>query len=113
MLTTAIILFAIAAVLGAILASNFFRGKLPPLALSFAHGLFAASGLVVLILTITKMADSGMGKYSLGAFVIAALGGFYLVSRHLGKKEVPNGVIIIHALAAITGFALLLLWVYG
>ena len=106
-----IVLFGAAALFGLLLAGSYFRGKVPPLALSAVHGLFAASGLVVLILLVMRSASAGKGGYALALLVVAALGGFYLVSRHIRKREVPNGIIIVHALAAVTGFVILLLWV--
>ena len=44
---------------------------------------------------------------SLGLLVVAALGGFYLASRHMKSQIAPKGVVIIHALVAVVGFLLL------
>lgn len=113
MLMTAIILFAVAAVLGVVLASSHIKGKVPPIALALVHGILAASGLVITILAVVRAADAGIGVYSLVCFVIAALGGFVLISLHLRKRELPIGLIIVHGLMAVVGFALLLLWTFG
>jgi hypothetical protein len=111
--TTAIILFAIAAVLGLALATNAVKERPLSFGLATLHGLFAASGLVVLILVVMNAAESGLGGWSLGIFVVAALGGFTLLSFHLRKKSLPIPLVVVHALAAVTAFALLLVWVLG
>jgi hypothetical protein len=113
MLMTAVILFAVAAVLGIVLASSHLKGKFPPIAFALVHGILAASGLVILILSVVRAAEAGMGTYSLVFFVIAALGGFVLVSYHLRKRALPVGLIIVHGLMAVVGFVLLLLWTFG
>jgi hypothetical protein len=51
--------------------------------------------------------------YALYLFLAAALGGLYLVSFHLRKKMPPKGVIVIHALVAVTGFVLLSAAAFG
>jgi hypothetical protein len=43
----------------------------------------------------------------------AAVGGFVLITLHLRKRALPMGLIIIHALMAVVGFALLLMWTFG
>lgn len=113
MLTTAVILFGAAAVLGLVLASSHIKGKVPPLALALLHGLLAATGLVIVIMAVMNAASAGVGTYALIFFVIAALGGFVLITMHLRKRALPMGLIIIHALMAVVGFALLLMWTFG
>ncbi|MEO5930435.1 MAG: hypothetical protein ABIR47_10930 [Candidatus Kapaibacterium sp.] len=113
MLTYAVVLFAVAAVLGIALASSFLRGKVPSVVLAVIHGLFAASGLVIVLIGVIRAAHSGIGGYALGLFILAALGGFILFSLHLRKKAVPTELIVGHGLAAVVGFVLLLLWVFG
>ena len=113
MLTTAVILFGAAAVLGLVLASSHIKGKIPPLALSLLHGLLAASGLVIVILAGMNAVAAGIGLYSLIFFLIAAVGGFVLITMHLRRRALPPGLIIVHALMAVVGFALLLMWTFG
>ena len=77
MFKIAIVLFAVAAVAGLAMAVAHFRGQTPPkLALALLHGLFAASGLVVLLLGLIRIGAGGTPAYALGLFLVAALGGF-------------------------------------
>ena len=104
MLITAIVLFLIAALGGAYMAAKIFGGKQPPMGVAMLHGLLAATGLVLVIwyfvTTPTPPSPVGVG---LGILVLAALGGFYLFSKHLAAKPHPRGVVVIHALAAVCG----------
>lgn len=109
MLVYAALSFAVAALGGAVMATLHFRGKSWPRALTVLHGLFAATGLVLLIVAVVGNGGSGLATASLVVFLVAALGGFYLVSHSLRSKPLPSPVVVIHALAAVTGFVLLLL----
>jgi hypothetical protein len=113
MLTTAIVLFAVAASIGLLLATKAMKEKPIPSLVAAMHGIFAASGLVLLALGVMNAAEAGLGAWSLGIFIVAALGGFTLLSFHLRKKPLPIPLVVVHALAAVTGFALLLVWVLG
>jgi hypothetical protein len=109
MFTAAIILFAIAALGGITLAFMHFRGRTPPpLALAILHGLVAASGLVVLLLAVLKIGIGGAPTVALAFFLLAALGGFALLSFHLRGRALPNGLVAGHGLLAVTGFVVLL-----
>lgn len=105
----AIVLFALAAVAGLSMAIMHFKGQSPPRAvLAVFHGLFAASGLVVLIVAVLEAHASNAPVVALGLLVLAALGGFGLLSFHLRKRALPSGVVVGHALLAVTGFVVLL-----
>lgn len=107
MLNIAVILFAIAAVGGLVMATRIFQGKKAPWPLSIAHALLGASGLVLVLLTVLN----GAGSLLLAALVVlavAALGGFYLASFHARGQLSPRAVVVIHALVAVSGFLLLL-----
>ena len=110
MLTWAAIVFAIAAVGGATLATLHFRGRTPPpMPLALLHGLLAASGLVLMIAAaLTQPGLRGLALASLVIFAVAALGGFYLFSFHLRGKPLPSPVVLIHGSAAVVAFLLLL-----
>lgn len=108
MLTYALIVFAIAAVGGLVLASSVLRGKLAPWAISVLHALLGASGLVLLILTVLQGAAPARVSAALGLLVVAALGGFYLASLHLRGTVAPKAVVFIHAGVAVAGFLTLL-----
>ena len=56
---------------------------------------------------------SRLVRWSVGLFVVAALGGFFLASKHMKKQLPPKGIVVVHALAAVAGFALLLAAAFG
>ena len=108
MLTYAVLVFAIAAVGGLVLASSVLRGKMAPWAISIAHALLGATGLILLIATVLQGAAPGRVTAALGLLVVAALGGFYLASIHLRGQVAPKAVVFIHAGVAVAGFLTLL-----
>ena len=115
MLIAAVALFAIAALFGFTMATVHFRTRTAPRALLAAfHGLFAASGLVVLILGVIRAA-SVASQTALGILLLAALGGFTLVSFHLRGRALPDGLVVGHALLGIAGFATLIaaVWLFA
>jgi glucose uptake protein GlcU len=108
-----LILFAVAAVAGLTMAIMHFRGTTPPkTVLAVLHGLFAASGLVVLLLALIKAGFGGKPGIAFGLLVVAALGGFALVGSHVQKKPLPSGLVVGHALLAVAGFVTLLVAQY-
>ena len=103
----AIILFALAAAGGITIVTLYKRGKLL-LPLALVHGALAAAGLIVLILAAAQGQTTTMANVALALFIVAALGGFYLIYSHLTKHKLPQAVIGIHAALAIISFLLLL-----
>jgi hypothetical protein len=120
MFTLSAVLFALAALGGVTLAVLHFRahGKThPPTSLAMLHGLVAALGVIFLIIGIAATADGFSAGFSSRAilalvlFVLAALGGAYMFfGRHLRGAPLPTPVVVIHALAALAGFVLLLVY---
>lgn len=108
MLNYAIILFAIGALGGLILASSLLRGKFAPWALSLGHALLGAAGLVVLIIMLVQGSTGSRLVAALALLVVAALGGFFLASLHLRQKIPARGLVIGHAGIAVIGFLTLL-----
>jgi hypothetical protein len=108
LLTYAIVIFAIAALGGLVLASSVLRGKLAPWAISVLHALLGASGLVLLVVIVLQDQGSARVTAALGLLVVAALGGFYLASLHLRKVVAPKAVVFVHAGVALVGFLTLL-----
>lgn len=108
MLTAAVLIFAVGALGGVVLALHVLRNKFAPWALSILHALLGATGLVLLALILFRGTASSLLTWSFGLFVVAALGGFYLASRHARKELPPKGVVVLHAVLAVCGFALLL-----
>jgi hypothetical protein len=113
MVIYAIVIFAITAVGGGVLASSVLRGKLAPWAISVLHALLGATGLVLLIFEVLRGAAPGRLTAALGLLVIAALGGFFLASLHLRKQIAPKAVVFVHAGVAVAGFLTLLSLLLG
>lgn len=109
MLQTAVLIFAIGAVGGLVLANSVLRGRLAPWALSLLHAALGATGLVLTAIVVLKGAPEGQGiiPIALLILVVAALGGFYLASFHARKMTAPRQVVLIHAGVAVVGFLLL------
>lgn len=112
MLKIALVLFLLAAVTGLYLALQHFRGNEITLGPALAHGVLAATGLVVLLYGGLQAGLSGLVLYALILFVVAALGGFVLFSFHLRGKEFPTPVVVVHALVAVAAFGLLAVGVF-
>jgi hypothetical protein len=109
MLYITIGLFAIAAVLGIIITAVIFRNQPTPKPAVYAHGAFAAAGLVLLIIK-TLDHPHHLVPIALGVLGVAALGGFVLFGRDIIKKKPgPFGLIIVHAMLAFVGVIILLL----
>lgn len=115
MLTLAVGLFVVAALAGLTMLIQHFQGKTPPkVGLALVHGLFAASGLVVLLVAAMKLGFSGAPALALGLFVLAALGGFTLaLGFHLRQRPLPSGLVVGHGLLAVAAFLILLASVLG
>lgn len=108
-MTIAAVLLAAAALGGVVMAAMRFGGReLPPMVLALIHGLFAASGLVALILFVVNSTASTLALVALVGFVIAALGGFMLFSYHLRGRALPVNYVVVHGAGAVISFAVLL-----
>jgi len=114
-MTVALVLFALAAIGGVILAVLRLRGRADlPLGLAVVHGLVAAAGLVALIVALAGASAAGsLPKVALALFIVAALGGFVLITSHLRTKNVPVPIMLVHATVAVVAFVLLLVTVVG
>lgn len=108
MLLTTIILFGIAAVLGTVLITKVLKDQETPKAVVYSHGAAAAIALVLLIIAYTNQGDSLL-MISILVFVVAALGGFVMFGRDISQRAIPKWLAVVHALAAVTGFVLLLI----
>jgi hypothetical protein len=113
MLSLAVIVFAIAAVGGLILALHVLRDRFAPWSLSILHALLGATGLVLVSLVVVGDEGGSLILGSLLVLVVAALGGFFLASFHLRKRLPPKAIVILHALLAIVGVALLVTAVFA
>jgi hypothetical protein len=104
-----LVLFAVAAAGGLVLALMRFTGKpYPPMALALVHGAVAAAGLVTLIALFAQGQGTSGARTALILFVVAALGGFGLFFHHLKKVALPIWLVVVHALVAVIAFVILL-----
>lgn len=115
MLIYALVLFALAAVIGLYLLSRVFGNALPPLGAAAFHGLFAAGGLVLLLYVafVEGTPQPQAVAIAAGLLVIAALGGFLMLSFHLRKRVPPKGLAGLHALLAVAGVGTLAASMFG
>lgn len=90
------------------MATRSFQGKTIPPILSVGHGLLAAAGLVTLLIAAIQGTGGNFVQYALIILLIAALGGFFLLSFHIRRQRHPKGVIVIHAAVAVIGVLALL-----
>jgi hypothetical protein len=109
MLKIAVLIFAIGALGGLVLANSVLRGRLARWTLSLLHMAVGATGLVLTALVVLGgSADvASIVPIALLVLVVAALGGFYLASIHARKTVAPKAVVFIHAGVAVIGFLLL------
>ena len=108
MINYVLLVFAIGALGGLVLAALVLRGKFAPWALSLLHALLGAIGLVMLILMLAQGDTPQRVVIGFVLLLIAALGGFFLASFHLRKQLPPKAVVVVHASVAVIGFLTLL-----
>jgi zinc transporter ZupT len=104
-------LFALGAIIGMYLLTLVLQNKETPKAAAFVHGLFVVIAVIMLVVYITKNTPGPIE--SLVLFIIAALGGLVLIYRDLTGKKIPKWLAVVHGLAAVTGFAFLLLFTFS
>lgn len=107
---TAAILFAIAAVGGAVMVALRLGGReLPPTWLAIVHGALAAAGLIRLVTTVVGNMVPTLAVLALVGFVAAAVGGMILfLLYHLKKRPLPIPLMLGHGTIAVISFILLL-----
>jgi hypothetical protein len=105
----AAVLFAIAALGGVIMALIRFSGRdYPPVALAVIHGLFAAAGLITLIIAAIAPGVALSIRIALLLFLGAAIGGFSLVYYHAKSRPLPISYVVVHGLVAVIAFVILI-----
>ena len=109
MLKLAVLIFAIGAVGGLVMATRVLRNQLAPWALSLLHAALGATGLVLTAIVVLGKSEavSSVVPIALLILVVAALGGFFLASFHARRQLPTRGVVFTHAGLAVVGFLLL------
>ena len=115
LLWVVIVLFAVAAAGGLVMAGIRLSGnRNPPAWLAMLHGLLAGAGLTLLLFGAFTTALPTYAGWALILLLIAAVGGVFL---NLGYQEkrvlLPKPVMYAHALIAVVGFLLLILAAVG
>lgn len=106
LLVGAAIAFGFAAILGVFLLAYVLRGKPTPKGVAFIHGPLGAVGIVLLLVSFTSSAPAPVTSVVL--FVLAAIGGFFLLYRDLVHGSVPKTVALVHGGVAVVAFLILL-----
>jgi hypothetical protein len=110
MIIASIIFFALAALLGVTMLTYLLKDKHIPKGLAVLHAPLAVTGLLLLVIY-SLCADKGAWT-SITFFVVAAIGGLILLHRDLVAKA-PKWLGVVHGLAAVAGFLLLLGFAYS
>ena len=115
MLRTAIVLLAITALGGLLMAGLRFSGHpRPPSSIAMVHGLLAAAGLTLILYAGLASGMPGGGWGGLVLLLIAVLGGLVLNLRyHSEGIELPIGLMLGHAALAVAGFVVLAISVWN
>lgn len=109
MLYIAIAFFSLAAILGMILITYVLQNKNTPKGLAFTHGFMAATGLILLL--VYSFYHRPTPIESIVLFILAALGGFFLIYKDLTGQPIPKWVAVAHGLIAVIGFVFLIVFV--
>jgi len=109
MLYAALGSFAIAALLGMTMLTNWIQKKRPYSILVISKGVFAAIGFACMV-TQAVTSHSGFPTVSLVFFILAALGGSFLLYNDLTKQHVPVPVALIHGSLALVAIVMLIVY---
>ncbi|MBI3929002.1 MAG: hypothetical protein HY319_25895 [Armatimonadetes bacterium] len=103
--------FSLAALIGLYLLSLVLRERETPKGVAIIHGLMAATGILLLVIYIVGPGPDPVA--SLVLFVMAALGGAYMLVRDLSGHKPPKWMALGHGLTAVSGYVFLLLHALG
>ena len=109
MLIVSTVFFGIAALLGLIMLALVFQGKNVPLTAASCHGGLSIVGVTLLWVAAYNGGYEGILVWSLGLFILAALGGTWLLyGFQLKNRKLPLGIILTHGFIAVVAFVILL-----
>ena len=110
MLQAAVLMFALAATGGLVMAgTRLFRKHNPPAWLSMVHGLLAAAGITLLAYAALFTGVPSPGGWALLLFVLAAGGGAAMnLLWQWRQRPLPIGLMLFHAALAVVAFVLLI-----
>ncbi len=115
MLKTAVILLAITALGGLVLAGiRIITKQNPPAWFAMVHGLLAGGAITLLLYLFCFGQLSGNALLGLGLLVLAALGGVFMnLAYQWQRLLIPTTIVFLHAALAAIGFVLLALTAFG
>ena len=115
MLRTAVVLLAITALGGLLMAGIRFSGRPhPPTIITMLHGLLAASGLTLLLYPAFTVGLPGTAWTGLVLLLVAVLGGLVLNLRyHWLQVALPIWLVLVHAAVAALGLVVVALAVWN
>ena len=108
---TAVVLLALTALGGLLMAGIRFAGKPhPPTWLAMGHGFIAGAAVTLLLYDYFTTGLPGLAQLGLLLFLLAAAGGIVMnLGYHWRRLQLPKWLVVVHALIAVIGFVLLLL----
>lgn len=111
MMKTALALLTIAALGGVAMAVQILgRKAAPPHWLAMLHGLLAGAALTLLLYAYFTAGLPALASWALLLFLVAAAGGVFLnLGYHTKAMPMPRGIVVVHAIVAVAGYALLLM----
>ena len=109
----AAILIACGVVVGGLMATWGLKGEHIPKGLAILHGIFVASGLILLLIYALTTDSHHRHWDSITIFIVAATGGFYMLTRDLRMKGIPPWLLIVHALLGLGGLAWITIHLLG
>jgi hypothetical protein len=107
MFTTLLIFFMLIMVGGIGLAIRDRREPRLPLKLSVFHGLLGVAALVWLVMQAIAHPSVRPVNLAILVFLLTALGGLLLFAFRASKQRLPLAVVLLHAVFALAGLALL------
>jgi hypothetical protein len=105
-----IVLFAVAAVIGVVILKNWLTNQTTTRATVYSHGVFAALGLVLLLVYYFQNGVKSL-QTSIVLFLVAAIAGFYMFFRDIKGKMSPTWLAVVHGLVAVAAFVIIVLMV--
>ena len=109
MLSLALIIFAVAALLGVYLLIHILNNKNTPKGVVIIHGSIAACGILLIIIYSLRNQSP---LASLLVLILAAIGGFYMFWLDITDRKLPKMLAVGHGVIALLGIALLVAFIF-
>jgi len=111
MLVIGLIFLTLAILFGLIILNAIFNNKKTPKSIVFLHGAVAFFAILVVIGDIVSGNRSLLLIASLALFIIAAMGGIFLLTMDIRQKNIPKLIVLIHPLIGLSGIICLITYV--